>query len=235
MYSDEAYAPFGEAYAQSGTLDLSFTGMNQDTHANVYDFPVREYGIQGRWPSPDPAGTSSMHLEDPQTLNRYAYVRNSPLAITDPDGEDFCDGVGPPCMDMDASVPGSAAFTTGAGAWSVGANINLPSSGGGDIQFGNTEFDALNAAAKGATPDGVYEPQGVFSVSATAGAGLPTPSLRSNSRDRSTGNPTTRYSIHGASIRTGAPALLLCRKAKRTWRSRAYARISVAIQMPRMP
>jgi hypothetical protein len=34
--------------------------------------------------SPDPAGGS---LSDPQTLNRYAYVRNSPLAATDPTGE----------------------------------------------------------------------------------------------------------------------------------------------------
>ena len=91
MYSDGAYGPFGEAYAQAGTSDLSFTGMNQDTSANVYDFPAREYGVQGRWPSPDPGGMSSMHWEDPQTLNRYAYVRNSPLMMTDPTGLDGLD------------------------------------------------------------------------------------------------------------------------------------------------
>ena len=102
MYSDTAYAPFGEAYAQAGTTDLSFTGMNQDTVANLYDFPAREYGIQGRWPSPDPAGVSSMHLADPQTLNRYAYVRNSPLRIVDPvglDGLDYYDCEMNPCSD----------------------------------------------------------------------------------------------------------------------------------------
>ncbi|MGA7090672.1 MAG: RHS repeat-associated core domain-containing protein, partial [Candidatus Acidiferrales bacterium] len=65
---------------------VSFTGMNQDTVANLYDFPAREYGTQGRWPSPDPAGLSSVHLRDPQTLNRYAYVNNNPLAFTDPLG-----------------------------------------------------------------------------------------------------------------------------------------------------
>src|SRR4029077_5477977 len=43
MYFDGAYAPFGEPYAQIGTTDLSFTGINQDTVANLYDFPVREY------------------------------------------------------------------------------------------------------------------------------------------------------------------------------------------------
>jgi RHS repeat-associated protein len=87
LYFDGAYAPYGENYAQTGTTDLSFTGMNQDTVANLFDFPAREYnGIHGRWPSPDPAGISSVHLGDPQTLDRYAYARNSPLNITDPSG-----------------------------------------------------------------------------------------------------------------------------------------------------
>jgi RHS repeat-associated protein len=87
MYYDGAYAPFGEAYAQSGTTDLSFTGMNQDTVPGLYDFPAREYNsIHGRWPSPDPAGISAVRLRDPQTWNRYAYVRNSPLHLTDPTG-----------------------------------------------------------------------------------------------------------------------------------------------------
>jgi RHS repeat-associated protein len=92
MYYDGAYAPFGEVYAQTGTADLSFTGMNQDTVANLYDFPSREYNnIHGRWPSPDPAGKTSVRLRDPQTWNRYAYVRSSPLQMTDPTGMDAGD------------------------------------------------------------------------------------------------------------------------------------------------
>jgi RHS repeat-associated protein len=91
MYFDGAYAPFGENYAQTGTTDLSFTGMNQDTVSNLFDFPAREYnGIHGRWPSPDPAGISSVRPRDPQTLNRYAYVRSNPLRLTDPTG--LCPG-----------------------------------------------------------------------------------------------------------------------------------------------
>jgi RHS repeat-associated protein len=91
MYSSTAYTPFGESYAQVGTADFSFTGLNQDTTPGLYDAEAREYGIQGRWPSPDPAGISSMHLEDPQTLNRYAYSRNNPLSLVDPSGKDPCD------------------------------------------------------------------------------------------------------------------------------------------------
>jgi RHS repeat-associated protein len=93
IYYDGAYGPFGEQYAQTGTTDLNFTGMNQDTASNVYDFPAREYGIQGRWPSPDPAGVASVQLNDPQSLNRYGYVRNTPLYLFDPTGMEDCSEV----------------------------------------------------------------------------------------------------------------------------------------------
>src|SRR3989442_11717134 len=86
MYFDLAYAPFGEQYAASGTTDSAFTGQRQDTSPGVYDFPDRSYSTLGRWPSPDPAGLLSVHLHDPQTLNRYAYVRNTALSLVDPMG-----------------------------------------------------------------------------------------------------------------------------------------------------
>jgi RHS repeat-associated protein len=87
MYSDGAYGPFGETYAETGAADLSFTGMNQDTVPNLYDFPAREFNdIHGRWPSPDPAGIRAVRIKNPQSWNRYAYVQNSPLAFTDPTG-----------------------------------------------------------------------------------------------------------------------------------------------------
>jgi RHS repeat-associated protein len=86
IYFDGAYAPFGEGYAETGTADLSFTGMNQDTVSNLYDFPDREYSIQGRWPSPDPAGITSVDPRNPQSWNRYGYVLNNPLGFMDPTG-----------------------------------------------------------------------------------------------------------------------------------------------------
>jgi len=89
MYSDTAYAPFGEPYAQAGSSDLSFTGQNQDTVGGLYDFPAREYSTQGRWPSPDPAGVLSAIAEFPQSWNRYAYVMNNPLNLVDPTGMEF--------------------------------------------------------------------------------------------------------------------------------------------------
>jgi len=87
VYSTTAYAPFGETYAQSGTSDPSFTGMNQDGVGGLYDFLFREYSTQGRCPAcgTDPLGGS---VVNPQLLNRYTYVLNSPVNLIDPLGLD---------------------------------------------------------------------------------------------------------------------------------------------------
>ena len=93
LYNDLAYAPFGEQYAASGTTGVtntSFGGNNEDTTTNLYDAYFREYGIQGRWPSPDPAGMAVANPGNPQSWNRYAYALNNPLLFTDPSGLDGC-------------------------------------------------------------------------------------------------------------------------------------------------
>jgi len=90
VLSTTAYAPFGEPYATSGTADPSFTGQDQDTASGIYDFPAREYSMQGRWPSPDPGGLATVDPTNPQTWNRYAYVSGNPLALTDPTGLQDC-------------------------------------------------------------------------------------------------------------------------------------------------
>jgi RHS repeat-associated protein len=86
-----AYAPFGEPYKEAGiTTDHAFTGQNEDTITALADFTFREYGFthSGRWISPDPAGLSAADPTDPQSWNRYAYVRNRPLQNVDPLGLD---------------------------------------------------------------------------------------------------------------------------------------------------
>lgn len=89
-YADLAYAPFGETYSVKSaptTPYISFTGQQPDTVAGLYDFTYREYSPnQGRWISPDPAGTNVVNFSDPQSFNRYAYVENSPLNAIDPLG-----------------------------------------------------------------------------------------------------------------------------------------------------
>ena len=64
VYYDGAYAPYGENYAESGTTDRNFTGQNQDTASDLYDFLYREYHpTQGRWVKPDPAGLAAVTTE----------------------------------------------------------------------------------------------------------------------------------------------------------------------------
>jgi len=86
IYFDVAYAPFGETYVSSGSTDPAFTGQRQDTVSGLYDFSAREYSIQGRWSSPDPAGIAAVDPTNPQSWNRYAYVTNDPIDYLDPMG-----------------------------------------------------------------------------------------------------------------------------------------------------
>lgn len=63
------------------------TQYERDVETGLDYAQARYYGsITGRFISADPVGG---HAEDPQTLNRYTYVRNSPLRFTDPSGLDF--------------------------------------------------------------------------------------------------------------------------------------------------
>lgn len=85
---DRAFAPFGEMYDTFGVTTMrDFTGDTQDIFSaspGLYDTPNRELQTtQGRWISPDPMFGN---IADPQSLNRYAYVRNSPLTLVDPSG-----------------------------------------------------------------------------------------------------------------------------------------------------
>jgi RHS repeat-associated protein len=104
MYGDVAYGPFGEVYAQAGTTDLSFTGQNSDTAGGSYDFLSREYSIQGRWPSPDPAGLAAVDPTNPQSWNRFVYVANSPLNSID-------QSVSPATTSRASSVPQATTAT----------------------------------------------------------------------------------------------------------------------------
>lgn len=85
----------------------AITGKERDVETGLDFFEARYYsGAQGRFTSPDefkggglfdPATGRSVEtigplpyadIGDPQTLNKYAYVRNSPLRYVDPDGHD---------------------------------------------------------------------------------------------------------------------------------------------------
>jgi RHS repeat-associated protein len=70
------------------------SGKERDNETGLDYFGARYYSAaQGRFTSPDPL-LGSGRTYDPQTWNRYSYVRNNPLRFTDPTGLDFYDADG---------------------------------------------------------------------------------------------------------------------------------------------
>jgi RHS repeat-associated protein len=72
-----------------------FTGKERDTESGNDYFEARYYSsAMGRFMSPDWSAKEEpvpyAKLDNPQTLNLYAYMRNNPLGGTDPDGH-CCD------------------------------------------------------------------------------------------------------------------------------------------------
>src|SRR5262249_43968701 len=61
-----------------------FTGKELDTESDLYYYDARYYDAElPRFVSPDPVVPS---VDDPQSLNRYSYVKNNPVALIDPTG-----------------------------------------------------------------------------------------------------------------------------------------------------
>ena len=84
-----AYAPYGQTVTRLGASGAPprFTGQRLDASTGLYYYQARYYDPQlGRFTQPDPIIRT---LTDPQTLNRYAYVRNNPVNLVDPTGYSF--------------------------------------------------------------------------------------------------------------------------------------------------
>jgi RHS repeat-associated protein len=74
-----------------GRVGSCSTGKERDTESGNDYFEARYYSsAMGRFLSPDWSAKEDpipyAKLDDPQSLNLYAYVRNNPLSRTDPDG-----------------------------------------------------------------------------------------------------------------------------------------------------
>jgi RHS repeat-associated protein len=86
--SRHTYHPFGEEIAPGPTAreKKQFTGHERDSESLDY-MHARFYApFMGRFLSVDPTWESA-DLGKPQTWNRYAYVLNDPVDVTDPDGK----------------------------------------------------------------------------------------------------------------------------------------------------
>ena len=77
------YYPFGEI-REGGNEKYSFTGKEKDKLTDFYYFEARYYNPEFKHFTQ--ADSIAPNLYDPQDLNRYAYVRNNPIKLTDPTG-----------------------------------------------------------------------------------------------------------------------------------------------------
>ena len=80
------YYPYGETRVNTGSVDLhyKFTGKEIDRESGLYYYGARYYDpVIGRFISADSIVQSP---GDPQTLNRYSYASNNPLANINPQG-----------------------------------------------------------------------------------------------------------------------------------------------------
>jgi RHS repeat-associated protein len=87
--NDIIFYPWGQVWTSPVNDYFQFFGSipNWDWELSEGVTPNRYYpNTQGRWLSPDPAGLKAVKLDDPQTWNMYAYVRNNPTTLTDPSG-----------------------------------------------------------------------------------------------------------------------------------------------------
>lgn len=107
--ADATYRTAGLGYQSKPVADADwqgarFTGKERDAETGLDYFGARYFsGAQGRFTSPDefpggivdpftgeqvgqPGPLPYADITDPQTLNKYVYVRNNPLRYTDPDG-----------------------------------------------------------------------------------------------------------------------------------------------------
>ncbi len=83
--------PFGEGSSALNPDPTHFTGKDHDTESGLDYFYARYYSeTLGRFMTPDwaaaPAAVPYANYGDPQSLNLYAYVENSPVTGIDADG-----------------------------------------------------------------------------------------------------------------------------------------------------
>lgn len=120
--SELRYKPYGEVrYAWNQTVtDKRFTGQRQEEGlGGIHDYNARYFDpVIGRFISAD---SIVPRPSDPQSLNRFSYVRNSPLTRVDPNGhadknpfEDFlCDWVPQFCQPSAPPVMNEAQMNEG--------------------------------------------------------------------------------------------------------------------------
>ena len=86
LYPDTVYRKASDKYGATDSVRQRFTGYQKDTETGLDFAEARMYeNRHGRFTAVDPLLASGKSA-NPQTFNRYVYVMNNPLLLTDPTG-----------------------------------------------------------------------------------------------------------------------------------------------------
>jgi RHS repeat-associated protein len=137
------YLPFGQEWQCTGVDDpRGFAEMERAPETGGGSWlPLNYAGARyyhsqaGRFTSPDPVWVLDQHLEDPQTWNRYVYVRNNPFRYTDADGRSI-KGVTLAFKVARAVYKGHDVYSTVEGIVDAATLIASPDSSGGERAIG---------------------------------------------------------------------------------------------------
>ena len=119
--SSDTYSPFGaEATPSADGNHYKFTGLERDQESGFDHAMFRQYSsTMGRWLSPDPY-MGSYDLSNPQSFNRYTYVLNNPLSMSDPSGTD------PNCTSEDDGGMSDGCYSMGGDPGIAGGGNSIP-------------------------------------------------------------------------------------------------------------
>lgn len=160
---DADFTPYGQEinHTNSCPQNYKFTGYERDPETgNDYAF-ARYYSPRlGRFMTPDPLGGG---IDDPQSLNRYAYVRNDPMNLADPSG--LCTR----CKEADSGSGNPF------GGWDVFSFLGIPVLIGFNVTPGavtiDPEFMATGLVSQDFTVTPIYGSAfGLFDLGSGAGA-----------------------------------------------------------------
>ena len=139
------YYPYGGELVVSGSdiNNYKFTGKERDSESGLDMFGARYYGSSlGRFTTPDwsakAIGIPYADFADPQTLNLYGYVRNSPLKSADTDGH---------------APPDIAVIEDGPTQGNPIGHTAIAITGRGIFSFGTAEKDGSLTKLGGSTTD----------------------------------------------------------------------------------
>ncbi|HEV3277922.1 MAG TPA: RHS repeat-associated core domain-containing protein, partial [Terriglobia bacterium] len=88
VVNEQLFYPWGTLWEDTSQSEFHFAAFDWGyATPGVLPTPNRMYSYgKGRWMTPDPAGLAAGDASNPESLNRYAYVMNNPMALTDPSG-----------------------------------------------------------------------------------------------------------------------------------------------------